>query len=198
MIKCVFVLVIGLLIGCQRQPEKNIKDTASPPIGNWSDGLDTYEATWPSEFGIGKRADKNFIAKWDIDVRPDGKGLPNGEGKVSRGALLYQRKCAHCHGANGYEGPEDKLVTDSTGQNTIGNYWPYATTVFDYVRRAMPFDAPGSLSDEEVYDITAYLLYLNGITKADDPINEKTLPEVEMPAKKRYVLDDRRGGNEIR
>ncbi|WP_240904863.1 c-type cytochrome [Sphingobacterium sp. SGR-19] len=165
---------------------------------DWSDGLEAYEATWPDKFGIGKSADKSFIAKWDIDVRPDGKGLPKGEGRAKNGAAVYQNKCASCHGVNGYEGPEDKLVTDSTGRNTIGNYWPYATTIFDYVRRAMPFEAPGSLTDQEVYDITAYLLYLNGIIEEEFVITEKTLPQVEMPAKKRYVLDDRRGGPEIR
>lgn len=165
---------------------------------DWSDGLAAYQATWPDKFGIGSPADKSFIAKWDIDVRPDGKGLPNGEGTAKHGALVYQQKCASCHGANGYEGPEDKLVTDSTGSNTIGNYWPYATTIFDYVRRAMPFNAPGSLTDQEVYDITAYLLYLNGIIHEEHKITATTLPQIEMPARKRYVLDDRHGGKEVR
>ncbi|HLS95309.1 MAG TPA: c-type cytochrome [Sphingobacterium sp.] len=165
---------------------------------DWSTGLIAYEATWPDKFGIGRPADKKFIDRWDIDVRPDGKGLPKGRGLAKNGAAVYRKKCASCHGANGYEGPEDKLVTDPTGGNTIGNYWPYATTIFDYVRRAMPFDAPGSLTDQEVYDITAYLLYLNGIIEEGNVITEESLPRVEMPAKKRYVLDDRRGGPEIR
>src|SRR5690606_12775435 len=82
--------------------------------------------------------------------------------------------------------------------NTIGNYWPYATTIFDYVRRAMPFNAPGSLTDQEVYDITAYLLYLNGIIQEEYIITEKTLSAVEMPARKRYILEERQGGREIR
>lgn len=132
-------------------------------------------------------------------MRPDGKGLPvEGSGKAKDGALIYAAKCASCHGQNGYEGPYDKLVTDSTGQNTIGNYWPYATTIFDYVRRAMPFNEPGSLSDQQVYDITAYLLFLNGIIDREQEINYKTLPSVQMPAKERFVRDDRKGGNEIK
>ncbi|WP_052072516.1 c-type cytochrome [Sphingobacterium deserti] len=166
---------------------------------SWDDGLENYRKTWPSRFRLGKLADQQFIAKWDIDVRPDGKGLPKeGSGTVKAGSKLYHQKCASCHGINGYEGPYDKLVTDSTGKNTIGNYWPYATTIFDYVRRAMPFNAPGSLSDQEVYDITAYLLYLNKIIEANEVINAKTLPKIEMPARKRYVIDDRKGGPEIK
>ncbi|MBD1434546.1 cytochrome c [Sphingobacterium sp. DN00404] len=189
---------VALLIRCNPADKIPSDEPVQRHEADWSDGLATYEATWPEKFGIGRPADKSFIAKWDIDVRPDGKGLPKGEGNVKDGAVVYQNKCASCHGVNGYEGPEDKLVTDSTGRNTIGNYWPYATTIFDYVRRAMPFNAPGSLTDQEVYDITAYLLYLNGIIQEEYIITEKTLPAVEMPAKKRYILDDRRGGPEIR
>ncbi|MFD2540403.1 c-type cytochrome [Sphingobacterium chuzhouense] len=190
--------VVICLTYCNRADHISAVTQVQRHEANWSDGLAAYEATWPDKFEIGKSADKSFIAKWDIDVRPDGKGLPKGEGRAKNGAAVYQNKCASCHGVNGYEGPEDKLVTDSTGRNTIGNYWPYATTIFDYVRRAMPFEAPGSLTDQEVYDITAYLLYLNGIIEEEFVITEKTLPQVEMPAKKRYVLDDRRGGPEIR
>ncbi len=199
-------LIISILLGCivvilirSTYVDKFTSVTQIQRHGaDWSEGLEAYEATWPEKFGIGRPADKSFIARWDIDVRPDGKGLPIGEGRAKNGAAVYAAKCASCHGINGYEGPEDKLVTDSTGRNTIGNYWPYATTIFDYVRRAMPFNAPGSLTDQEVYDITAYLLYLNGIIEEEYAINEKTLPQIEMPARKRYVLDDRRGGLEIR
>jgi len=191
-------IALALLICCG--PADMDTSTADMRRGktDWSDGLEAYQATWPDKFGIGRQADQSFIAKWDIDVRPDGKGLPKGEGSAKDGAVVYRRKCASCHGANGYEGPEDKLVTDSSGTNTIGNYWPYATTIFDYVRRAMPFNAPGSLTDQEVYDITAYLLYLNGIIKEEYKITATTLPQIEMPAKKRFVPDDRRGGSEIK
>src|SRR5690606_22293955 len=129
---------------------------------------------------------------------PDGKGLPKGRGLAKNGAAVYRKKCASCHGANGYEGPEDKLVTDPTGGNTIGNYWPYATTIFDYVRRAMPFDAPGSLTDQEVYEINSSLRDQNGKIEEGKVITEGSLRPVDMPAKKRYVLEDRRGGPEIR
>nr|WP_284040288.1 cytochrome c [Sphingobacterium sp. lm-10] len=176
----------------------DLAESEDPISVSWSDGLNKYETTWPDQFKLGRPASADFIARWDIDVRPDGKGLPVGIGTPREGAQVYAQKCASCHGANGYEGPEDKLVTDGTATNTIGNYWPYATTIFDYVRRAMPFDQPGSLTDQEVYDITAYLLALNGIIDQDSQIDQKTLPQVEMPARKKYVLDDRRGGKEIK
>lgn len=195
---CFVFFAVFLLSRC-RQETKAIKaQFIERAEASWAEGLHEYENSWPAEFHIGTSASKSFISKWDIDVRPDGKGLPMGEADLKSGALIYSEKCAKCHGVNGYEGPEDKLVSDSTGRNTIGNYWPYATTIFDYVRRAMPFDQPGSLSDQEVYDITAYLLFLNKIIQKDTRINEKTLPQIEMPAKKHYVLDDRRGGKEIR
>lgn len=195
-----FVIGIALILLICCDAADKVEPSAGRRQGetDWSDGLVAYQATWPDKFGIGRHADKSFIAKWDIDVRPDGKGLPDGEGSAKNGAVIYRQKCASCHGANGYEGPEDKLVTDSTGRNTIGNYWPYATTIFDYVRRSMPFNAPGSLTDQEVYDITAYLLYLNGIIKEEYKITATTLPQIEMPAKKRYISDDRRGGPEVR
>jgi len=202
MIRCLFYIFLGsiglVFSRCNHVGKSPAVTQAHRKEEDWSQGLDTYEATWPKEFGLGRAADKSFIAKWDIDVRPDGKGLPKGVANIKNGAIIYLEKCAKCHGVNGYEGPEDKLVTDSTNQNTIGNYWPYATTIFDYVRRAMPFDSPGSLTNQEVYDITAYLLYLNGIIEQEYAINEKTLPQIEMPAKKKYILDDRRGGHEIR
>lgn len=195
------LLLLNCLFACCSVESRDAQaiDTTQVYHMRWDDGLDTYQQTWPARFQIGKAADKKFIAKWDIDVRPDGKGLPkNGDGTVKSGELFYRQKCASCHGLNGYDGPYDKLVSDSTGKNTIGNYWPYATTIFDYVRRAMPFNAPGSLSDQEVYDITAYLLYLNKIITNEQVINSRTLPLIEMPALKRYVLDDRRGGPEIK
>lgn len=203
MIKQITVVLLSLaclmlFVKCTDDEHKNKSVAVKRTDANWAEGWKEYEDTWPEKFNIGTVADNDFIAKWDIDVRPDGKGLPDGEADSKNGALIYAEKCAKCHGVNGYDGPEDKLVTDTSGSNTIGNYWPYATTIFDYVRRAMPYDQPGSLSDQEVYDITAYLLYLNKIITAEEIINEKTLPQIEMPAKQRYVLDDRRGGKEVR
>lgn len=159
----------------------------------------------PQSFGHGRAATAAEIAALDIDVAPDGTGLPPGQGTGAGGAVLYAAKCAACHGADGegVRGVGDRLVgrepIDSTGWNrTIGNYWPYATSVFDYIRRAMPFDRPGSLTDEEVYALTAYLLHLNEIIPADAVMNAQSLPQVQMPARDRFVLDDRESSTRVR
>lgn len=197
-----FLFVVGALllaISCSDRQAENVSYAAPCGEGEWKKNLDLYQKTWPQKFGIGRQASKERIKKWDIDVNPQGERLPKGEGLASRGKEIYLAKCASCHGKNGHEGPYDQLVvTDTSKRNTIGNYWPYATTIFDYVRRAMPFNAPGSLSDQEVYDVTAYLLYRNKIIEEEYPVNANTLPQIEMPAKSRFVLDDRRGGNEIK
>lgn len=156
----------------------------------------------PSSFGIGRPATSGEIATLDIDVGPDGAGLPPGRGTSTDGAPIYTARCAACHGATGKEGPNDVLAGREPGDaftfarnprapKTIGSYWPYATTVFDYVRRAMPPDAPGSLSDNEVYALTAYLLFLNELIPADVVIDAAALPKVKMPAHDRFVPDSR-------
>jgi cytochrome c len=158
----------------------------------------------PATLGIGRPATPAEIAAWDIDVRPDGAGLPPGRGTPSDGEPIYASRCASCHGKNGTEGPNDVLVgrepregfpfaNDPRVPKTIGNYWPYATTVFDYVRRAMPPDKPGSLSDNEVYGLVAYLLFRNELIPADGVIDATTLPKVAMPARDRFVPDQRGG-----
>jgi len=160
----------------------------------------------PAKFGFGRPATAQEIAAWDIDVRPDGKGLPAGQGDVKKGRTLYAQKCAMCHGVDGTEKPGIKLpgnalVGDTLATSkpkTIGNYWPYATTLFDYMRRAMPYNLPGSLSNDEVYSITAYLLNANKIIKADVVLDAKNLYKVVMPAKKLFIMDDRKGGPEIK
>jgi cytochrome c len=154
-------------------------------------------------FGFGRPASDSIIAALDIDVRPDGQGLPSGAGNAAAGRAIFDQKCAACHGAGGIGGPQGSLVVheDSTGkrpEKVIGNYWPYATTIFDYLRRAMPFHQPGSLSNEEVYHLTAYLLFANGITKADQEIDAVSLPQIVMPARQNYVPDDREGGPVIK
>jgi mono/diheme cytochrome c family protein len=162
---------------------------------------------WPKSFGFGRTASPQEIAALDIDIRPDGKGLPAGNGVASRGQVVFAAKCALCHGEGGraVKGgklPAPALSSDTTFKNrkgnTIGNYWPYATTLFDYIRRSMPYNAPGTLSNQEVYDLTAYLLYTNSIKGYNDNINAQTLPRVVMPAKKYFVTDNRKGGKEIR
>lgn len=160
----------------------------------------------PKNFGFGRLATAREIEVLDTDVRPDGRGLPKGSGKASQGKQVYAVKCAGCHGVSGIEGPNDQLVvirnsadTKVKGRNkAIGNYWPYATTVFDYIKRAMPFNQPGSLTDQEVYDLTAFLLHENGLIKADASINAMTLPKVVMPARDFFVPDDRQDGPEVR
>jgi mono/diheme cytochrome c family protein len=157
----------------------------------------------PAQFGFGRTAQAAEIKKWDIDVRPDGRGLPVGTGDIKMGKLIYNEKCVNCHG-NGAtvndELPGGTLFLNNprVGVKTIGSYWPYATTIFDYVRRTMPFTAPGSLTDQEVYHLTAYLLYANQVIPENFVINQSTLPLVEMPAKKLYVTDDRKGGHQLK
>ncbi len=123
----------------------------------------------------------------DVSIGPDGAGLPPGSGTPKQGAEVYATKCIMCHGPEGANGVNDRLVggpgslTSATAVKTIGSYWPYATTVFDYVRRAMPYPAPHSLTDAEAYAVTAYLLHLNGIIGADDVMDATSLPKVKMP-----------------
>jgi len=160
-------------------------------------------------FGFGRPADSAEIRRLDIDVRPDGRGLPPGEGTVARGRVVYAARCLACHGATGREGPYDVLVGRVPGDafpfandpripSTVGNYWPYATTVFDYVRRAMPFDAPGSLPVNDVYSVTALLLFWNNLVPEGIVLNRSSLPAVEMPARDRFVRDNRTGGPVVR
>ncbi|MCD8742147.1 cytochrome c [Mucilaginibacter roseus] len=167
----------------------------------------TDTVPWPTTFNLGRAATAAEIKSWDIDVSPNGRGLPAGQGTAITGKIVYQTKCAACHGKTGeaeagVKLPAPVLVSDTVfvgrKTNTIGNYWPYATTIFDYVRRAMPYHAPQSLTNNEVYAVTAYLLNANRIVKADAVINANTLPRVVMPARKYYVDDDRKGGAEVK
>ena len=162
----------------------------------------------PVSFGIGRAATEAEIARWNLDVMPDGTGLPEGQGTAAEGAALYATQCANCHGEDGQKGrdwlvgrqPDDAFPFGAgTGhRKTVGNYWPYATTLFDYIRRAMPPQAAGSLDDDQVYALTAHLLHLNEIIEADTVMNAEALPQVCMPARDRFVPDDRAGGAEVR
>jgi cytochrome c5 len=150
------------------------------------------------EYGIGKPATPEEIAGWDIDIRPDGKGLPPGSGSVEDGEMLYEEKCASCHGSFGegvgrypvLAGGEGTL-TDERPDRTIGSYWPYASTVWDYIHRAMPFPQPQSLTDDEVYAITAYVLNLNDLVDDDFVLTQDNLASIEMPNKDGFFFDDR-------
>lgn len=136
---------------------------------------------------LGEQISPADLAPWNIDVGTDGKGLPQGRGKAKAGAAIYAAKCEACHGADGQGKPADRLVggqgtLDKLAQvRTVGSYWPYATTIFDYVRRAMPFNTPETLTNDEAYALTAYLLYKNGIIRENDEMNARTLPRVRMP-----------------
>ena len=149
--------------------------------------------------GIGRSATPDEIAKIDIDVRPDGKGLPDGKGTAAEGSKVYAAKCQSCHGANGQGGSADRLVDRESGKNwdfatnpklvkTVGNYWPYATTLYDYTYRAMPFMQPGTRTPDETYSLVAYILALNKIVPDDAMMDKTTLPKVQMPSKDRFVL----------
>lgn len=190
-----FGLILMFVIACQPANKKN---KAKQELEGSDVPVHPNDEEWPTHFGFGNKADELLIKRLNISIAPDGTGLPAGKGFADQGAIIYKAKCVTCHGPKGWDGPFDKLVSnDSSKAKTIGSYWPYATTVFDYIRRAMPYNAPGSLSDEEVYQLTAFLLYANGIVKINEEINAKTLPKIEMPAKKFFVIDDRRGGREI-
>ena len=146
---------------------------------------------------LGQPATAEDIRPWDIDISPDGQGLPPGRGTVPQGAAVYAAKCAKCHGSSGTEGPMDRLVggrqtlSTATPLKTIGSYWPYATTLYDYIHRAMPFDAPQSLTAEEVYSVTAWLLHQNGIIAEHTVVDAATLPTIQMPNRHGFVPDPR-------
>jgi S-disulfanyl-L-cysteine oxidoreductase SoxD len=165
----------------------------------------------PASYALGHPIDSVALAKLDIDVDPSGASLPAGSGNATKGLGVYAAKCAMCHGAKGEGMPavpgqpaSPKLVgrepregfpfgRDPKLVKTVGNYWPYATTVYDYVHRAMPITAPGTLTPDETYAVVAWLLAENEIIPRDAEMNAKTLPAVKMPAAGRFVVDDRSG-----
>ncbi|HEX7906933.1 MAG TPA: cytochrome c [Paraburkholderia sp.] len=148
---------------------------------------------------IGTPLTEQDLAAWNIDVAPDGRGLPAGSGDVVTGAHLFAAKCAACHGAQGQGGLGDQLIggqgtlTSAKPKRTVGSYWPYATTLFDYIRRAMPYNAPESLSADEVYALSAFLLNQNGIVPANTLLDAASLPRVAMPNRGGFVADPRPG-----
>ena len=190
------------------------RDFAVPPIARSSHPLAPVTASsgpLPARFGFGQPATPAMIDSEDIDVEPDGTGLPPGSGTAAQGAAVYSLHCVKCHGAGGTGASARPLVTEKARRipgfpfaripfylPTVGTYWPYATTLFDYVRKAMPQDAPGSLTHDQVYAVSAWILWRNDIIARDSVMNATTLPKVVMPARGRFVVDRRRGGPEIR
>lgn len=164
----------------------------------------------PETFGLGSEPSAARIASVDIDANPAGVGLPPGSGTYAKGAALFTQKCAACHGMKGEGmGPYPQLIgvdhqrdfsfaNDPNYPKTIGNYWPYATTIYDYVHRAMPLPAPGSLQPDEVYSLVAFLLAENGIVPRTTIIDRQSLPQIMMPSRGRFVPDDRTGGASFR
>ena len=169
--KRIVVGAVALLAACASQPQ-----SGKPPA-----------------FGATVSADE--IALWDISIPPSGEGLPAGSGSVKQGEAVYAAKCQSCHGEKGIGKPADALVggkgtlATKAPVRTVGSYWPHATTLFDYVRRAMPIANPLSLSNDEVYAVSAYVLNLNGIVPADAVMNAQTLPQVKMPNREGFVSD---------
>jgi cytochrome c len=159
-------------------------------------GLATIAGQSPT-YKLGRTPTADEIKAWDIAIGPDGKELPPGRGTVERGKIVYAEQCTRCHGATAVEGPEAPLVGGKGTLNTkkplktVGSYWPYATTLFDYINRAMPFDRPTVMSADDVYAVTAYVLNLNGIIKDGDVMDAKTLPAVRMPNRDGFVPDPR-------
>jgi mono/diheme cytochrome c family protein len=148
-------------------------------------------------YHVGRPPTQDEIKAWDIAIGPEGRELPPGRGTVERGKVVYTEQCTRCHGATATEGPEMPLaggagsLNTATPLKTVGSYWPYATTLFDYINRAMPFDRPTVMSADDVYAVTAYLLNMNGIIKAEDVMDARTLPAVRMPNRNGFVADPR-------
>ena len=206
------MLTGGTAVGCGGAETPPQAETAT------SDAPDAAQmAAAPDRLGFGTPATHADIEAWDVDVTPDGTGLPEGEGNAESGAGVYTRQCASCHGPDGEGATAAALVgaaPESTppfgpryeewrgnGEDvpfTVGNYWPYATTLYDYIRRAMPSSAPGSLEPDEVYGLVAWLLARNGIITNDAVMNAHTLPAVQMPARDIFVPDTRDGGPDVR
>ena len=143
---------------------------------------------------LGKVITPEEVAPWDISVSPDGAGLPPGSGTPKQGEAVYASKCLACHGEKGAGKPNDALVGgigslagDKPALKTVGSFWPYATTIFDYVRRAMPYNESKTLTNDELYAVAAYILQLNGIIGESDTMNAQTLPKVRMPNRDGFV-----------
>jgi len=205
----------ALLAGCDRGPLADRATRTKRAFGVGRLPTNVHAApSLPAHFGVGHAATADEIAAWDVDVTPDGHGLPPGNGSPAQGAAVFAAKCAACHGPTG-EGqsgappagvpPAPKLIgrdpregfpfgQDPKLVKTVGNYWPYATTVFDYVRRTMPLTAPGSLTNNEVYAVVAFLLAQNEIIDRNAMLDSASLVAVKMPARDKFVLDDRKGG----
>lgn len=154
-------------------------------------------ASAQTHYGIGRPATAAEIAGWNIDINREGKNLPAGSGDVAHGRDIFKAQCSACHGENGEGGIGDRLVggqgtlASAKPIRTVGSYWPYATTLFDYIRRAMPLNAPESLSNDDVYAVSAYVLNLNGIVPDNATLDAKSLAAIRMPNRDGFISDPR-------
>ena len=148
-------------------------------------------------YGVGRAPTAKEIKDWDVTIPPDGRGLPPGGGTAALGKTIFAARCASCHGENGDDAKYGRLaggqgtLTTDTPLPTVGSFWPYATTLWSYINRAQPLDEPGSLTPDQVYAVTAYLLYLNGIVGGHEIMDAQTLPQVKMPNRSGFVPDPR-------
>lgn len=162
------------------------------PAGNEVPAQDSH-----GPYGLGRPATEEEIHAWNLDVSPNGDGLPAGRGTVGAGGRVFATKCASCHGPTGKEGPREVLVggqgtlASDRPVKTVGSFWPYATTLYDYISRAMPYTAPQSLTPDEVYSVVAWLLFQNGIVAEDAALDATTLSAVRMPNRDGFVSDPR-------
>ena len=198
-----FALFFGLYSCGQKTPETAASENTATQSSAYGSDISVVEVAnaevHPAGyFNYGQTPNSEEIAGWDIDIRPDGQGLPVGSGSVEDGESLYDEQCASCHGSFG-EGAKGYPVlaggqgtlTEARPEKTIGSYWAHASTLWDYIHRAMPFQAPESLEDDEVYALTAYVLYLNELVEDDFVLSNENFTTVEMPNKDGFYLDDR-------
>ena len=142
---------------------------------------------------LGTPVNASQLSEFDLIIEPDGTGLPAGQGNAAQGETVFRTRCQSCHAANGEGNSSATVLVGGSMQSegpplrTVGSYWPYATTVFDFIRRAMPADAPKSLTDNEVYQVTAYVLFLNGIVERDEVLNAQSLPAIDMPNQDGFI-----------
>jgi len=203
-IKIVLLCLAAILSGCSQSKTTLPLDKEQSQINNVKSGA-TVQTDLPPHFPIGNPVSKEVIAGWDIDVRPDGLGLPEGSGSVEDGEELYEEKCSMCHGSFG-EGEDQwpKLaggmgsLTAERPEKTVASFWPYASTLWDYINRTMPFPAPQSLTPNEVYAVTAYVLNLNEIVDDEFVLSKENFATIQMPNKNGFYVDDRPDTNNQR
>lgn len=181
-------LTLAALLAACATPARDVSPTRSfaPP-----------DPAAAGRLAIGRAPTEAEIRGWDIDIAPDGRNLPPGSGSVAQGRAIYAQQCVACHGENGKGGLMRAPLAGGVGTlktakpvMTVGGYWPYATTLFDYIRRAMPFDRPQSLKPDEVYALTAYLLHLDGVVPANATMDARTVTTTKMPNRSSFFTHD--------